>query len=472
MTKETTASVPARWRVRWLVGVRKGLGTLLALNFALLWAAPVLIQGQSFRHGLDRILRPLYRRIDGSSAWRRFAVNHVYRRPVHADYFASAVLMIGSLGLLIGIAFAWQIAYGSLTWWLVLIYYFAWVGPGGRGMGTAWTLAHREGHLSGGRMYRSWIGNRVGNFFENWFGLLYGIVPYNFSTSHILLHHRLDNGKGDPVYCWDLDRTKAGDMMLYQWRFFRFMSGLSSLVEFGRERGSHPAVDPARAKLRRGMAIYWMGLPAIILTVLMATGSSVASALLFLFFIYLQPLFAMTSFLAAINVGQHGFLEFDDAGGHLKHVVATTIIDGMDDSFGEDFHVAHHYAPSVQHDKLSEHVAGERPNWARCHGAVFERTTIFEVAMMVHLRQFDRLVRKHYVNFAESANVDELAALFERRAKRLEMSYEEYEFSYLPALRERVRELVRRGVCEDENRAYIYQSHHNLQCDLTVGSPA
>ena len=43
------------------------------------------------------------------------------------------------------------------------------------------------------------------------------------------------------------------------------------------------------------------------------------------------------------------------------------------------------------------------------------------------------------------------------------MTYERYEFRYLPGLRNRVRELVKAGVCKDENRAFVYQSHHNVQ---------
>lgn len=468
MGPELRAESRPRWRMRWLVRIRKVLGTLLTLNYAVLWAAPVVIQGQSFRHGLDRILRPIYRRVDGSSALRRFAVKYVYRRPLHADYFASGVLLTVGMAVSLGALFAWQIAFGSLPWWLVAIYYFAWVGPGGRGMATAYTLAHREGHLSGGRMYRPWIGDRIGNFFENWVGVFYGTVPYNFSTSHILLHHRLDGGKGDPLYMWDIDRTRSGDLMLYQWRLFRYMTGLASLAEFRRQSGVHPALDRARSNLCRGMAIYWIGVPAGILALLIGAGSSMGAALLFLFLVYLQPIVAMTTFLTFINVGQHGFLEFDDQGRHVKHITSTTILDGHDDSFGEDYHVAHHHFPSVQHDKLSDHVARERSEWARCHGAVFEKTTIFEAAIMVHFGQFDRLIRNHYVNFSGDLTVDELSDLFKRRAQRREMSYEDYEFRYLPGLRSSVRELVRRGVCKDENRAYVFQATHNLQCDLTV----
>lgn len=449
--------------MRCQVGARKVLGTLLALNFAVLWAPPVFIQGQIFRRGLDRVVRSVYGLVDGSGALRRFAARFVYGRAVHVDYFPAAVFLFGSTCGALFALFAWQIAFGSLPWWLVVLYYFIWVGPGGRSMGTAWTFAHREGHLSRGRMYRPWLGDRIGNFFENWLGVFYGNVPYNFSIAHTLLHHRLDSGKGDPVYLWDLDRTRFSDLMLYQWRYLRHMSGIASLVEFRRESGAHPAVERARARLRRGMAIYWIWVPFGILALLIGTGSSVASALLFLFLVYLQPLFAMSTFISLITIGQHAFLEFDQAGGHIKHVTSTTILDGVDDSFGEDYHLAHHMHPAMAHDRLPEHVARERPEWARCDGAVFRNTTFIEIAIMLHLGRFDRLIRSHYVDFSGKRNAEELSTLFERRAKRKEMTYEQYEFHYLPGLRRRVRELVGRGICKDENQAYIHQAHHNLR---------
>lgn len=454
---------PSQAGVRWRVRVRKVLGTLLTLNFALLWAAPVLIQGQSFRRGLGRVLRPLYRLADESPAWRRFAARRVYRREAGAAYFAAAVFSAAGTIVAVSVMLAWQIAFGSLPWWLIAIYFFHWVGPGGRGMGVAYTLAHREGHLSGGRMYRPWIGDRFGNVFENWLGVFYGIVPYNFSTSHVLLHHRLNGGKGDPIYLWDLDRTRWGDLMLYQWRMFRWMIGTGSLAEFRRESGVHPAIDEARATLRRGMTIYWLWAPGAIFALLVGAGSSVGSALLFLFFVYLQPLLAMSTFLAIINVGQHGFFENDAEGRHVQHVTTGTIVDGYDDTFGEDYHFAHHFRPGVGLDGLAEHAAAEGPRWAGVHGAVFRKTTIFELAIMMHLGQFERLIREHYVDFRGGLGVDELAELFERRAKRREMSYEEYEFAYLPSLRQRARKLVRDGICADENRACIYQAHRVMQ---------
>ena len=126
-------------------------------------------------------------------------------------------------------------------------------------------------------MYRAWLGERIGNPFENWLRVFYGIVTYSLSAAHVLTHHRFDGGKGDPIYLWDLDRTRFGDLTLYQLRFFLFMTGIASLIELQRESGVHPAVDRARARLRRGMAIYWIWVPAGILALLIGTGSSVTA---------------------------------------------------------------------------------------------------------------------------------------------------------------------------------------------------
>lgn len=456
---------------QWLVRLRTVLGTLVTLNFVVLWAIPVVVQGQLYRMGLHRILRPVHRRLDKSRALRRFAAKFIYRRPAHVDYFATAMLFAFVFFLSLGGVFALQIVTKSLQWYVVPIYYFIWVGPGGRCMAAAYTFAHREGHLPRGRMYRPWIGNRVGNVFENWIGVWYGTVPHNFSTSHILLHHRFDSGKGDPIYLWDIDRTNFWDVMRYQWRFFRYMLGISSLAEFRRQRGVLGAVDRARRTLARGVVIYWLCVPAAILVLLTATGSSVSSALLFLFFIYFQPLCAMSCFLSLLNIGWHGFLEFDQTGEQVKHVTSATILDGYDDSYGEDFHLAHHHFSSIGHDALAEHAVVEQREWGRCHGSVFEKTTIFELSVLMILGRFDVLVRNHYVDYSEGAlSQAELADLLKTRAQRTELSYEEYEFHYLPQLRDSVAELVKRGAYASENSAYIYQANHEFQ--RTGRSPA
>ena len=469
MNSVSLHSLPLNFHVRFLIALRRFFGMLLALNFVALWAIPIVAQGRLFRAGLHRFLRPVHRLLDRSVLLRHIAKKYVYRRAVHADYFASAIFLAVGTVLALAVVFTWQILFGELPWWLVAAYYFAWVGFGGRGMGTEYTFAHREGHATGGRMYRPWIAKYIGNIFENRVGPWYGIVPYTFSTSHILLHHRLNAGKADPLYVWDLDRTKFSDMLLYQWRVFLYMTGLGNIREFRRQQGVHPAIRKARADLSRGMRIYWVYVPVAIVALLVATGSSVLSSIMFLFFIYIQPLFAMSTFIALVTLAQHGFLEHDKEGRNLKHVVAITILGGHDDSFGEDDHYTHHYSPAVTHDKLATAQSLQESEWARYHGSVFKGTSIIEIAVFLLLGRVDRLIDRHYVDYSGALGRDQIVELFTRRAKRKEMSYEEYEFGYLPVLRDRVRDYVKQGVFKNENHAYIFQAQHEIGPEFRMG---
>ena len=249
-------------------------------------------------------------------------------------------------------------------------------------------------------MYQPWIAKYIGNVFENRIGLWFGIVPYTFSTSHILLHHRLNAGKADPLYVWDLDRTKFSDMLLYQWRVFVYMTGLGSIREFRSQQGVHPAIQKAHIRLSSGMRIYWVYIPAAIVALLVATGSSILSSLMFLFFIYIQPLFAMSTFIAFVTLAQHGFLDYDKEGRILKHVAAITILGGCDDSFGEDDHFSHHYFPAVTHDKLATTHSLQESEWARYHGSVFKNTSIIEIAILLQLGRIDRLIDRYYVDYS------------------------------------------------------------------------
>merc|ERR1719284_990541 len=120
-------------------------------------------------------------------------------------------------------------------------------------MGAAYSLAHKEGHNT--MIYKPWISNVLGNVFENWIGLFYGGVPYNFSTTHISIHHRLDGGLGDSLYTWDFNRSSWTDFMCYLARSFLHMSGFGPIWLF---TGTNRYVDKKHLrKLSFGLFWYW-----------------------------------------------------------------------------------------------------------------------------------------------------------------------------------------------------------------------
>ena len=114
--------------MHFVIQIRKALGAFLAANFLVFWAIPIFAQGYIYHKFLHRFLRQIYNRVDGSSRLRCFAGQHIYSKAVHVDYFAQAVLFMGGFIVSLGTVIAWQVSTGSLPWWLVAFYYFAWVG--------------------------------------------------------------------------------------------------------------------------------------------------------------------------------------------------------------------------------------------------------------------------------------------------------------------------------------------------------
>eukprot|EP01033_Poteriospumella_lacustris_P012007 gene12007-8573_t len=280
-------------------------------------------------------------------------------------------------------------------------------------MGAAYALAHKEGHNP--RLYKKWIQSTFGNPFENLLGLFFGNVPWNFTTSHIKIHHQTNGGFGDTFYLWDFDRTEFGGFMLYVHRILLHMLGVTSLRFFNANNRPDKA-----ALLQSGVTTY--------LTVGFAV-LAITRSFSFLFYIYLQPLFCMTYFLALINIGFHGFLEFDAQGNHIQVVDSTTIVNGTDDVFGEDDHMAHHYNTGVYFKDLPAHQASKVEEFKRHRASVFHTLSIAELSIFILLGLWDKLA-EYYVDYTGKMTKEEIIEMLKVRAKRIETTYEKYEEYY------------------------------------------
>jgi hypothetical protein len=338
------------------------VGLVIAGNFFTFWAIPIGLQGIIWKNVLVYPFRPFYTWLDECTMMRNFAKRWVYTNARCSDFMAQTIFLLVSITASLSAVFLWQVYYGRLTWYVIMAYYFVWVGFGGRVMGGAYTFAHKEGHNR--VFYRPWIRNIFGNVFENFLGPFFGNVPYCFTTSHVAIHHRLDGGKGDTFYQWDLDRTSWRDFICsFLHRILLHTSGQSSIRYF---RCHHFPVQ--YRLLCRGCFLYFVVYPVVIMiaslslsvimsivvpskTIPLPNGSTSSnffqnvmvqatlpcaekcgqvgisilhicsiilsqnqnaflwSYLEFLFWIYLQPFLCMTFFLAFMNFGFHGFFE-------------------------------------------------------------------------------------------------------------------------------------------------------------------
>lgn len=120
------------------------VGVFLSLNFVVFWSIPIFIQGMLWKYVVKYPALPIYNFLDKNRALRWFAETFIYTNPRHADFFAITIcLVINYVGALF-LLFRQQILYGHLPWYYVAAYYFAWVGAGGRMMGGAYALSHKE----------------------------------------------------------------------------------------------------------------------------------------------------------------------------------------------------------------------------------------------------------------------------------------------------------------------------------------
>lgn len=161
-------------------GVKYLVGVLLTLNFVAYWSVPVAGMGMLYKYALACVGRPLADAVDNAPLLRALAAKYVYQKAQYSDYFAMSVATALSICAAFGVVLRAQLARGSLPWWLIFSYYCAWVGLGGRAMGTAYTMAHKEGHNA--MIYQKWWRRTIGNLFENRLGVLYGNVPFNFQV--------------------------------------------------------------------------------------------------------------------------------------------------------------------------------------------------------------------------------------------------------------------------------------------------
>ena len=227
-----------------------------------------------------------------------------------------------------------------------------------------------------------------------------------------MIHHKTNGGVGDTFYMWDFDRTDLGGFMLYVHRIFMHMIGYSSLKYF-RAQNQHDKAE----QLLNGVKTY------IAIGVMML---ALTRSISFLWWMYLEPLFCMTYFLALINVGFHGFLEYDKNGNHIPVINATTIVDDDDDFFGEDDHMAHHYHAGVYYRDLINHQKSKLDEYKKFHASVFRSISIVELSIYILFNLWDKIADV-YVDYTDQLTRAEIIRMLKERAQRIEVSCEEYQ---------------------------------------------
>jgi hypothetical protein len=119
-------------------------GLTMSVNFMLVWAVPIMGMGGVWKSVVKRFSLPIITAMDQSPLLRNFAKKYIYTKPEHADFFLTSFLVIANSIISLSTVLYWQLTTGTLPYWLIFAYYCSWVGIGGRTMGGAYALAHKE----------------------------------------------------------------------------------------------------------------------------------------------------------------------------------------------------------------------------------------------------------------------------------------------------------------------------------------
>jgi hypothetical protein len=214
----------------------------------------------------------------------------------------------------------------GFIWWRASIYNIIRIGPMYRHFMFVYVLCHKEAH-SYGRLFsephNTWLGLRF--IYNYYIGFFHGVLPGPFTESHIYNHHKYDNSIDDVYSTGAYPRDSFIEFLRYVYVWFLYALNISSVRKFYSESKME------RVYRSIGGTIYYV---AGVTLAWKYVGSQFAT------FYILYPLVEGNILLSAVNYTWHAFI--DPTNHDNDYVNSVTILDGLNFTLDEEYHVVHH----------------------------------------------------------------------------------------------------------------------------------
>jgi len=241
----------------------------------------------------------------------------------------------------------------GLEWWVVYLYHLLRIGPRFRFFAWFHVMIHKEGHDHKG-FFEGPL-SIINHRFVSWYcSIFYGAIPNSYSVGHTKIHHRFLNGLEDVHTCYDLDRTKPISFLVYLPRFACYWSGISVAWYFIKTKDYKHAFD-----MIIGMTYY----VSVICVLGRLLGWDFTIAIIGF------PFLESTLFFGAISYLWHCFLDPDQPDNEF--INSMTILEGHDNIFNEDFHVAHHHAQTMHWTDYPKHFEQNKDLFRKNQATIF-----------------------------------------------------------------------------------------------------
>jgi len=289
---------------------------------------------------------------------------------------------------------------GSVSVGLWLAYNVFRLGPYFMNFAYTYTLCHKEGHSRSG-LFKGPMAPLLGNFFNWWCGLFYGVMPSTFAYGHSINHHRYNNGPNDVVSIADKPRDQWRALVAFFPRWLLYAVNISTIRQFINEGNYKTAL---RVFYGTVYAFSFVGLVGYI------------AGLQFMFLFLVYPILEQTILLSCVMWSWHGFLDIDDP--EDGFVGSVTIQDGPINVLNEDYHVVHHQYPGAHWETnpslYQKHI--DRGEYKNAIATVLKNTHAFEICVLILLRKYDVLTDK-FVDLSGTLTRDEIHELIIARVR-------------------------------------------------------
>lgn len=309
------------------------------------------------------------------------------------------------------VAQAKSIAEGNgIIWWRAALYNVVRIGPMYRHFMFVYVLCHKEAHSYGklfSMPHRKYLGLQYAyNYF---IGFFHGVLPGPFTESHIYNHHKYDNDSDDVYSTGAYPRDSFGQFLRYVYIWFLYALNISSIAKFFEEGKNSRAW-----RCIAGCAYYaaGVGLCARLVSPVFAC----------LYIVY--PLVEGNILLGAVNYTWHAFIDPNDPDN--DYVNSLTILNGLNFTLDEEYHVVHHQYGGVHWSRNKELYERHVEDYKKHTASVFKDCNLFVIWGMIVAKDYDGLA-DNFVQYEEDESKrlsrDELKELLKQRLQCTTWSY-------------------------------------------------
>lgn len=285
----------------------------------------------------------------------------------------------------------------GLELWVVFVYHMLRIGPRFRFFAWFHVMAHKEGHDHRGFFNAPWT--FLNYRWVSWYcSIFYGAVPNSYAIGHNKIHHRFLNGLEDVHTCYDLDRSKPISFLIYLPRFGSYWAGISVLWYMLKNKEWVYA-----GRMAAGMVYY-----AFIIY------NAWRLAWDFTLVILVFPFLESIVFFGAISYLWHSFLDADQP--ENEYINSITILEGHDNIFNEDYHVAHHHAHTMHWTEYPKHFEKNKDDFKKYNATIFRDCEEGLLLYWLFSEKWD-VMADHWVDLNDKLNHEQKKALILKRLR-------------------------------------------------------